>query len=76
MEALQTGSGELAFLIWLGGYLALYLLLAWLSPRFRESLLDWLSLRDPFGLRFWRQNLLFAAFSLVYFAVAVLFLGV
>lgn len=60
---------------WLAGYLAAFLLLLWLSRQFRESFLDWITLKDPLGLRFWRQNILFAAFSLAYFAVAVLFLG-
>ncbi|MCD9148229.1 hypothetical protein [Pseudophaeobacter flagellatus] len=64
-----------AFLTWLAGYLAAFLLLLWLSRQFRESFLDWITLKDPLGLRFWRQNILFAAFSLAYFAVAVLFLG-
>ncbi|MFT6457441.1 hypothetical protein [Pseudophaeobacter arcticus] len=71
----QTDPEARAFLIWLGGYLAIYLLLMWRSPRFRDSFLDWITLKDPLGLGFWRQNILFAAFSLAYFAVAVLFLG-
>lgn len=62
-------------LFWILGYLAIWLLGLWLSPRFREGFLDWVRLKDPFGVRFWRQNLLFAAFSLAYLAVAFLFLG-
>lgn len=76
METGPSDTDAVAALIWIGGYLALWLLLVLLSPRFRESFFDWMRWRDPFGLRFWRQNLLFAAFSFAYLAVALLFIGI
>ncbi len=75
MEPVETGSNASAALIWIGCYLAIWGLLLWLSPQFREGFVDWLRLKDPFGWRFWRQNILFAAFSLCYLAVGLLFLG-
>lgn len=64
-----------AALLWILVYLAIWLMVLWLSSRFREDFVNWITLKDPFGFRFWRQNLLFAAFSLAYLAVAFLFLG-
>jgi hypothetical protein len=76
MEVVATGADADSALIWIGGYLAIWALLLWLSPRFREDLLEGFSLRDPLGLRFWRGHILFAAFSLCYLAVALLALGI
>lgn len=75
METVASDSNTANVLVWIGGYLAVFLLLMWLSPRFRESFIEGVGLRDPFGLGFWRQNLLFAAFSCAYLAVALLFMG-
>lgn len=75
MEPQNAASDPSAVLVWIGGYLTVWLLCLWLSPRFREGFVDWLRLKDPFGWRFWRQNILFAAFSLCYLAVGLLFMG-
>lgn len=75
MEQVLAEPDVTAFMVWLGGYLSVFVLLLWWSRQFRECFLDCITLKDPLGLRFWGQNILFAAFSLAYFAVAVLFLG-
>lgn len=35
-----------------------------LSKNFRSDYVDWLTIRDPFGFAFWRNNLWFLWFNL------------
>ncbi|EBA15040.1 hypothetical protein RSK20926_04132 [Roseobacter sp. SK209-2-6] len=74
MGGLSQASEITLFWIWLSGYLTIYLLLLCLSPRFRGDFLQWMTFRDPLGLRFWSRNFWFLIFTLAYFLIpAVLF---
>lgn len=53
------------FLVFLGGMM---------FKRFRDSFLEWFSLRDPIGMRFWFGNVWFLVFTIIYFATAAFFL--
>ncbi len=58
--------------LYFGAYFLFFVLMCF-QRSFRDDLIEWFAVRDPLGIQFWRNNIWFAAVSLIYFLLPLFF---